>query len=294
VAKSMTGFGLAETGLPLGKVVVEVRCLNHRYLDIALKLPKGFFLLEPRIRDLVKQWVARGRVDLHMRIERSVASMPRYVLEPNVALAEEYISRLQEMKGRFDLAGEVSVDHIAGVPQLLSFLETEEQVEPHEKELIATINDSLQSMDEFRHTEGQALVADLIGRVGEIRKLLGEIKQRIPIMVESYRERLRQRIRVLLEGSDLDELRFNQEMAYFADRSDISEEVVRMESHLDQFESKLREEEPVGRRLDFVVQEMNREINTIGAKANDSLIAQLVIEMKNELGSVREQVQNIE
>jgi len=290
----MTGYGLAQKDLPMGKVTVEIRSLNHKFLEISLKLPRGFFSLEPKIRDLVKKWVHRGRVDLTMRVDRSSSLVPRYRLEADMDLAEKYIHLLHKLKEKFGLKGEVTLDHITEVREIFPLVEIEEDLGLYWEEIESVTIRSLQVLDDFRRKEGEILQRDLIGRLEEIRKLMEEIKSRAPFVVDAYRERLRARLRVLLEGSDFDELRFYQEVAYFADRSDISEEVIRMESHLRQFESKLREEGPMGRGLDFILQEMNREVNTIGAKANDALIAHKVIEIKGELERVREQVQNIE
>ncbi|UCC66180.1 MAG: YicC family protein [Deltaproteobacteria bacterium] len=292
--KSMTGYGLAEGDLPMGKVAVEIRSLNHKYLEISLKLPRGLFPLESRIRDLAKKGVSRGRVDVTMRIDRLSSLVPRYHLEADTNLAEEYIHLLHKLQEKFNLKGEVTLDHIAGVKEILPFLEVEEDAQLYWEEIASVTDRALQTLDESRLREGEVLLGDLKGRLEEIRKLMEEIKSRAPFVVDAYRERLRDRLRILLEGSDLDEVRFYQEVAYFADRSDISEEAIRMESHLRQFETKLREEGPVGRGLDFILQEMNREVNTIGAKANDALIAHKVIEVKGELERMREQVHNIE
>ena len=292
--KSMTGYGMAERALPLGKVAVEVRSLNHKYLDISLRLPRGFFTLEPKIRDLVKECVARGRVDLTMRIDPSSSSVPRYRLEADMNLAEEYIRLLNSIKDTFSLTGEVTMSHIAGSREIVPFLEVKEDAEPYWTEIASVTEQALGALDASRRTEGEVLEADLMGRLAEARKLLDEIKGRAPSVIDSYRERLRERLQALLEGSDFDERRFHQEVAYFAERSDISEEVIRMESHLRQFAAKLKEEAAVGRGLDFILQEMNRETNTIGAKSTDADIAHKVIELKGELEKLREQVQNIE
>jgi uncharacterized protein (TIGR00255 family) len=275
-------------------VGVEIRSLNHKYLEISLKLPRGLFPLESRIRDRAKKWVSRGRVDLTMRIDRSSSSVPRYHLEADMNLAEEYIHLLHKLQEKFGLKGEVTLNHIAGVKEILPFLEVEEDAELYWEEIASVIDRALQALDESRLREGEVLLGDLKGRLEEIRKLMEEIKSRAPFVVDAYRERLRDRLRILLEGSDLDEVRFYQEVGYFADRCDISEEAIRMESHLRQFETKLTEEGPVGRGLDFILQEMNREVNTIGAKANDALIAHKVIAVKGELERMREQVHNIE
>jgi uncharacterized protein (TIGR00255 family) len=294
VIKSMTGYGMAERDLPLGKVAVEVRSLNHKYLDISLRLPRGFFTLEPKIRDLVKQRVARGRVDLTMKIDPSSNSVPRYRLEADMNLAEEYIRLLNSIKDTFSLKGEVTLDHIAGSREIVPFLEVKEDAEPYWEEIASVTEQALEALDASRRKEGEVLEKDLTGRLAEARKLMEEIKGRAPSVVDSYRERLRERLRALLEGSDFDERRFYQEVAYFAERSDVSEEVIRMESHLRQFASKLNEEGPVGRGLDFILQEMSRETNTIGAKSTDADNAHKVIELKGELERLREQVQNIE
>jgi uncharacterized protein (TIGR00255 family) len=294
VIKSMTGYGVAERDLPLGKVVVEVRSLNHKYLDISLRLPRGFFTLESKVRDLVKQWVSRGRVDLTMRIDPSSSTVPRYRLEADMKLAEEYLRLLSTIKEKFGLMGEVTVDHVAGVREIVPFLEVKEDAEPYWEEIASVTEQALGALDASRREEGEVLGTDLMGRLEEGRKLIDEIKGRAPSVVDSYRERLRERVLALLEGSDFDERRFYQEVAYFAERSDVSEEVIRMESHLRQFDAKLKEEGLAGRGLDFILQEMGREVNTIGAKSTDADIAHKVIELKGELERMREQVQNIE
>ena len=292
--RSMTGYGVAEQDLPLGKIAVEVRSLNHKYLDISLKLPRGFFNLESKIRDIVKKGVSRGRVDLTMRIDPSGSILPRYRLEADTRLAEEYIRILDEIKERFGLKGEVTLDHIAAVREIVPFLEAKEDTELYWQEISSVTEQALRALEDSRRREGEALAADLMARLAEARRLTTEIKEKAPAVVAAYRERLRERVRALLEGSDFDERRFQQEVAYFAERSDISEEVIRMESHLSQFASKVAEEGPAGRGLDFILQEMNREVNTIGAKATDVDIAQRVIALKGDLERMREQVQNIE
>lgn len=292
--KSMTGYGVAERDLPLGKIAVEVRSLNHKYLDISLKLPRNFFPLEPKVRDLMKKGVSRGRVELIMRIDPSTSTVTRYRLEADMSLVEEYIHLLDSIKEKFGLKGEVTLDQIAGVRELVPFLEVQKETELYWEEIASVAEQALKALDDSRRKEGEILEADLRGRVEQSRRLMEEIKDKAPLVVDAYRVRLRERMRALLEGSDFDERRFHQEVAYFAERSDVSEEVIRMESHLRQFESKLTEAGPAGRGLDFILQEMNREVNTIGAKATDVDIAHKVIELKGELERMREQVQNIE
>jgi len=292
--KSMTGYGTAERDLPLGKVAVEVRSINHKYLDISLRLPRGLFTLESKVRDLVKKRISRGRVDLIMRIDPSTSTVPRYRLEADTSLAEEYIHLLDTLREKFGLKGELTVDHIAGVREIMPFLEVKEDTELYGEEIASVTEQALGALDESRRREGEVLEADLMGRLEAARKLMEEIKGRVLSVVAASLEQMQERVRALLEGSDFDERRFHQEVAYFAERSDVSEEVIRIESHLRQFESKLKEEGPAGRGLDFILQEMNRETNTIGAKATDVDIAHKVIELKGELERMREQVQNIE
>jgi uncharacterized protein (TIGR00255 family) len=292
--KSMTGYGMAEQDLPVGKVSVEVRSLNHKYLDISLRLPRGLFTLEPKVRDLVKKAISRGRVDLTMRIDPAGAAVPRYRLEADTNLAEEYIHVLDALKEKFGLKGEVTLDHIAATREIIPFVEVKEDTERYGEGLASVIDAALTALDATRRKEGEVLAQDLQARVAEVRRRTQEIRDRAPIVVDAYRERLRERVRALLEGSEFDERRFHQEVAYFAERSDISEELIRMESHLYQFDAKLKDEGPAGRGLDFILQEMFREANTIGAKATDVDISHTVIALKSELEKMREQVQNIE
>jgi uncharacterized protein (TIGR00255 family) len=229
-----------------------------------------------------------------MRIDPAGAAVPRYRLEADTNLAEEYIHVLDALKEKFGLKGEVTLDHIAATREIIPFVEVKEDTERYGEGLASVIDAALTALDATRRKEGEVLAQDLQARVAEVRRRTQEIRDRAPIVVDAYRERLRERVRALLEGSEFDERRFHQEVAYFAERSDISEELIRMESHLHQFDAKLKDEGPVGRGLDFILQEMSREANTIGAKATDVDISHQVIALKSELEKMREQVQNIE
>jgi len=294
MVKSMTGYGIAMADLPVGKVSVEVRCLNHKYLDLSLKLPRGFFPWEPKVRDLVRERIARGRVDITVKLQRSAAQMPQYQMDPDMALAQTYVQCLREMQDRLGLAGEVTIDHVAAVREILSFQEQDYDIEEYWTECRSVIVRALEVVDDFRRREGVVLGEDVSIRIEAIRAAVQEIRHRVPDVVHEYRERVRERLRILLEGTELDETRFLQEVAFLADRADITEELTRLDSHLDQFSAKLNEDDSAGRKLDFIVQEMHREVNTIGAKTGDTAVAQMVIEMKSELGKIREQIQNFE
>jgi len=294
MVKSMTGYGIAMADLPVGKVSVEVRCLNHKYLDLSLKLPRGFFPWERKVRDLVRERIARGRVDITVKLQRSAAQMPQYQMDPDMALAQTYVQCLREMQDRLGLAGEVTIDHVAAVREILSFQEQDYDIEEYWTECRSVIVRALEVVDDFRRREGVVLGEDVSIRIEAIRAAVQEIRHRVPDVVHEYRERVRERLRILLEGTELDETRFLQEVAFLADRADITEELTRLDSHLDQFSAKLNEDDSAGRKLDFIVQEMHREVNTIGAKTGDTAVAQMVIEMKSELGKIREQIQNFE
>jgi len=294
MVKSMTGYGIATVDLPIGKVSVEVRSLNHKYFDLSLKLPRGCFQWEARVRDLVKERIDRGRVDLTMKLQRSTTQMAQYQMEPDMALAQTYVQCLREMRDRLGVAGEVTVDHIAAVREILSFQEREDDVEVYWGKCRHAVIQSLEVLDDFRRREGAMLGDDVRVRVATIKALAQEIKRRAPQAVQESWEKLRERLRALLDGTELDEARFVQEVAVLADRADITEELTRLDSHLDQFAAQLEEEDAVGRKLDFIVQEMHREVNTIGAKVGDTAVTQMVVEIKSEVGKIREQIQNLE
>ena len=290
--RSMTGYGEASRGTPFGKIRVQIRSLNHRFLDLVLRLPPGFMALEPRFREVLKRQIRRGRVDLYLKIERNEGASP---LRARVdwELARSYLERLKELKERFDLGGEVDL------PLLLSFREilSPEEEEPAEEELwketLPVLEEALRRLDESRRREGEALREDLLGRLELIGEHVQGIEERAPFVVEEYRRRLSSKVKELLE-EELDEGRLAQEVALFASRADITEEVVRIRSHLEQFRERLGEGGLVGKALDFLIQEMVREANTIASKANDLPITRHVLAIKEEVEKLREQVQNIE
>ncbi len=290
--RSMTGYGEASRDTPFGKIRVQIRSLNHRFLDLVLRLPPGFMALEPRFREVLKGWIRRGRVDLYLKIERNERASP---LRARVdwELARSYLERLKELKERFDLGGEVDL------PLLLSFREilSHEEEEPVEEELweetLPVLEEALRRLDESRRREGEALREDLLGRLELIGEHVQGIEERAPFVVEEYRRRLSSKVKELLE-EELDEGRLAQEVALFASRADITEEVVRIRSHLEQFQRRLKEGGPVGKALDFLIQEMVREANTIASKSSDLPITRHVLAIKEEVEKLREQVQNIE
>lgn len=290
--KSMTGFGRGEGETPLGRMMVECRSINHRYCDINLKLPKRFNPLESRIKEMVRSEVSRGRIDLSVKLDTSGEGKVQY--EVDFSLADQYYRALQLLKEKYKIQGEITLDLLAGARDLIQAREIIEDVEPFWQEIAPILKQSLKDMDQMKKTEGESLGKDLSQRMGRILQVFGEIRLKFSSSQKAFQERFRERLRTLLEGTELDPSRFEQEVALWVERSDITEELVRAESHLRQFRTLFESQEPVGRKMDFLLQEIHREANTTGSKVNDSEISQRIVEIKSELEKIREQVQNIE
>jgi len=290
--KSMTGYGRAERETALGKVFVETRSVNHRYCDINIKLPKRLASFETRIKELIRSQVSRGRIDVLLKIDSGEEE--KVQLHVDLHLAEQYYRALQALKENLQLKDKITLSLLAGAKDLITAKEEVGEIEPYWQEMIPILKKSFQEMDEMKRSEGEALCKDLRLRLENIHQHLGEIKHLFPLRLEAYQNRLHERIRSFLRDVEVDTNRFQQEVAFLAERADITEEIVRMESHLAQFVLLLEGDEPVGRKMDFLLQEIHREINTVSAKANDAEISQRVVEIKSELEKIREQVQNIE
>jgi uncharacterized protein (TIGR00255 family) len=290
--KSMTGYGRTEGETTLGKVLVEIRSVNHRYCDINIKLPKRLGSFETRIKELTRSQVSRGRIDISLKVDSGEEE--KIQLTVDFHLAEQYYRALQALKKNLQLKDKITLAMLAGAKDLITAKEEVVDIEPYWQEMIPILKRSFKEMDEMKRSEGEALARDLQLRLEKIHQQLEEIKHLFPSRLEGYQKRLRERIRSILAGVEVDANRFHQEVAFLAERADITEEIVRMESHLAQFVLLLEGEEPVGRKMDFLLQEIHREINTVSAKANDAEISQRVVEIKSELEKIREQVQNVE
>jgi uncharacterized protein (TIGR00255 family) len=288
----MTGYGRAEGSSSLGALSVEARSVNHRFCDISLRLSRKLSPLEGRIKDLVKSRFSRGRIELSVRVDSTGGN--GYRLEPDLEMARQYVHALRTLKTKLRLKGEIHLDMIAQGKDIIVAVEPADTAEAHWEEIRQVLDRSLDGLKEMRRQEGESLAADLRKRIQSIKGLLERIKARAPLVLEEYRQRLRQRIETMVQGMELDPLRFNQEVAFFAERSDISEETVRITSHLAQIEQMIDSDEPVGRKLEFLLQEVHREANTISSKANDETISQMVVEVKGQLEKLREQIQNVE
>jgi uncharacterized protein (TIGR00255 family) len=290
--KSMTGYGRAEGETGLGKVLVEIRSVNHRYCDINIKLPKRLAPFEARIKELIRSKVSRGRIDVSLRIDN--VDEEKFQLNVDLHLAEQYYRALQTLKEKLQLKEDITLELLAGAKDLITEKEEIGDIEPYWQGTIPILKRSFKEMDDMKRLEGETLAKDLQLRLEKIRQQLEEIKHLFPSRLEAYQHRLNERIRSFLGGVEVDANRFQQEVAFLAERADITEEIVRMESHLAQFILLLKGEEPVGRKMDFLLQEIHREVNTVSAKANDAEVSQRVVEIKSELEKIREQVQNIE
>ncbi len=290
--KSMTGYGRGEGESGMGKVLVESRSVNHRYSDINIRLPKRLAIFENRIKEIIRSQVSRGRIDVSIKLD--ALGGEKFQLQVDSTLAEQYFQALLSLKDKFQLRGEITLELLAGAKDLISAKEEVGDIEPYWLEIVPILKRALQEMDEMKCSEGSALAKDIQNRLERITQQLKEIKAQLPSYVEAYQNRLRERLQSLLGGIEVDPGRLQQEIALLAERTDITEEIVRAESHLGQFALLFNEKESVGRKMDFLLQEIHREVNTVSAKANDAEISQKVVEIKSELEKIREQVQNIE
>jgi uncharacterized protein (TIGR00255 family) len=292
--KSMTGYGWGEASRDGWKITVEMSSVNRKQSEIAVNLPRELEVLEAQIRDGVNRCIARGRVTVRVSLHASDAVSAGRV-RVNVARAAAYARRLAELARRLKLDDTVSLDHLVRAPGVL---ESEEEMEDAEKfwpSVEAALGQALAMMVKMREREGAHLQKDLARRMETMRRSSARVRKQAPQVQRRYREQLRDRVQKAgLPAEALDEERLLKEVVLFADRSDITEELTRLQSHFQQFEDCARAAEPVGRTLDFLAQEMNREINTIGSKANDSLISREVVLLKAELEKFREQSMNVE
>ncbi|KOA77455.1 YicC/YloC family endoribonuclease [Clostridium botulinum] len=291
--RSMTGFGRGMTKEGSSRsFTIEIKSVNHRYFDLNLKMPRNLLSLENKIRDVVKQKISRGKVDVF--ITQNVYGNDDIEVKFNEQLADSYVKCLEKIKDRYDANNDISVSLIAKFPEVISIEKKEEDSQEIWNHLEQPLNDAVESLANMREKEGNKLKEDVTNKCNIIQESLKQVEKRAPLVVKDYKDRLNNRISELLENSDIDEARISMEVAVFADKAAIDEEVVRLNSHIVQLKDTLEKDEPVGRKLDFIIQEMNRETNTISSKANDLQIVNLTINMKNYIEKIREQIQNIE
>lgn len=292
MVKSMTGYGRAREMRNGRDITVEVRSVNNRYLDCTVKMPRAYIFAEDRMKARVQQAISRGKVDVFVTIDASAADAA--VVAVNEPLARGYYDALTRLKTMFDLSGDITPEVLAKFPDVLAVTKAEEDVEAIAADICAVLDDALAAYNAMRAVEGEKLTADVAGRITTIEAVVGKVEERSPQTVAAYRQRLEAKMQEVLQSTTIDESRILTEAAIFADKIAVDEETVRLRSHIAQLRAMLASDEPVGRKLDFLIQEVNRECNTIGSKCNDLTIAQDVVNMKAEVEKIREQVQNME
>jgi uncharacterized protein (TIGR00255 family) len=288
----MTGYGKAEAVVTGGRLQVEIRSVNHRYGEVSVKMPRPLLAHEHEVRKRIGEVLKRGKIDVFVQFEPATGEQGKP--QVNIALAKSYFDAFQNLKQALGISEPVSLGLVVSQRDVLVAEDGDTLLESLGEALLRVVGEAVTAIDAMRCREGEALHADLEGRLVRLAELINVVETRVPAAVATQAERLKERVALLLGESSLDEARLAQEVALLADRGDVTEELVRFNSHLSQVRETFKQQEPVGRKLDFLMQELNREVNTIGSKANDSDIAVLVVEMKAELEKIREQVQNIE
>jgi uncharacterized protein (TIGR00255 family) len=288
----MTGFGRAEVSSPVGSLTVELSSVNNRFLEMSVRIPRQLSLLEMQIRELISSRVNRGQINLSVTLDDTDAAVQRTLI--NTRLASAYAKQLKALQKELKLAGEVTMHDLVLVPDILK--PDKERVDHEQvwKLVEKALTKALTDLIAMRKKEGQAMATDMQQRLVAMKKAITEIEKRSIGATEIYRDKLQQRISSLLESGQAEQLRLEEEIALFAERTDITEECTRLKSHIDLYQQALKMKEPAGKRLNFILQEMNREANTIGSKCSEFAISSLAISLKEEIEKLRELVQNVE
>ena len=295
MVKRMTGYGRAKKTLSNRDITVEVRSVNNRYLDCTVKLPRAYIFAEDAIKGRVQKAISRGKVDVFVTIDSTGAD--EEVVVVNEGLARSYLEalrKLYEIDGGNYLQKQSYAADLARIPDVLTVTKAEEDLESVGADICEVLDEALASYNQMRATEGKKLAEDIGGRLTTIETLTGKVEERSPETVREYREKLTARMQEVLQSTTIDESRILTEAAIYADKVAVDEETVRLRSHVSQLRDMLLSDEPMGRKMDFLIQEVNRESNTIGSKCNDVAIARDVVALKAEVEKIREQVQNIE
>lgn len=289
--KSMTGFGRGKYENGGRTYTVEIKSVNHKYSDINVRLPRFLNSVEDKIRKRVAEVISRGKIDIFVTFENY--SSQGTTIRINKELAKEYIKELKSLADEADLKFDLNVIDVSKFPEILK-LEDEDNEELIEQELMIALDDALEKFVSMREMEGQKLIEDIERRIYLIQNKVNEITKFSSTLVEEYMAKLQTRVNELLAPGTVDEARLMQEIVIFSDKSSIEEELTRLKSHISQFLELIKQSSPIGKKIDFLIQEINREVNTIGSKANSLDITNKVIEIKTEVENIREQIQNIE
>jgi uncharacterized protein (TIGR00255 family) len=288
---SMTGFGQAEISDRHGKVSVEIRSVNHRFLDISAKLPKALMAREPEIREMVKQHIARGRVTVTIAAE---STLPKYNVSINVPLMEQYLRQLRGFARQHKLGSDLDIRTLATLPEVFTLQESESDSDLLWPLVEKGMKQALAACAKMRETEGKALEKDLVKRIAHVNRLVTKVEKRAPQVTAYHSGMIRERLTKIMEGARIDSDRWMTEVALLADRLDFTEEVTRLKSHLAQFKACLDEGGAVAKRITYLLQEIHREVTTVCSKAADAEVVEAMVSLKEETEKLREQVQNLE
>jgi len=287
----MTGFGRGKYENEGRSYTVEIKSVNHKYSDINVRLPRFLNSVEDKIRKTISNSISRGKIDVFVTFENY--SSKGTTIRVNRELAKEYIKELKELANEADLKFDLNVIDVSKFPEILK-IEDDQDEELIENELMIAVNDALDKFVSMRELEGEKLIQDIEKRIYSIQDKVNEITKYSGTLVEEYMKKLQARVKELMDTQVIDENRLMQEIVIFSDKSSIEEELTRLKSHISQFLELIKQSSPIGKKIDFLIQEINRETNTIGSKANSLEITNLVIEVKTEVENIREQIQNIE
>lgn len=292
MVRSMTGYGRVQQTVDGLNILFEIKSVNHRFFDFSSRIPRVYGFIDDRLKTYLQNYISRGKVDVFMTIDTVNGEDAEVKL--NYGLAQSYIEALKELKSKYGLAGDISVSTVARNSDIFTVIKPPDDEDRVWNAVKVVVDKALEGFMAMREAEGERLKEDLVARAKTIDGLVDRVENRSPETVEEYRQKLTDHMTEILNDSSIDENRILLEAAIYADKVSVTEETVRLKSHLSQFETMLGSREPVGRKLDFLMQEMNREANTIGSKASDIEIAGVVVEIKAELEKIREQIQNIE
>lgn len=290
--KSMTGYGRAKEILNKRDITVEVRSVNNRYLDCTVKMPRMYSFAEDAIKQHVQQAISRGKVDVFITVDASAADVAKVTV--NRELAAQYASALSELAEVCGTESHVTPEQLSRFPDVLTVTKADEDLETVSADICAVLDDALAAYNTMRAVEGAKLAEDIGNRLTNIENYTSQVEERSPQTVAEYRAKLTARMQEVLQSTTIDEQRILTEAAIYADKVAVDEETVRLRSHVAQLRTMIASDEPMGRKMDFLIQEVNRESNTIGSKCNDVAIAQVVVGLKAEVEKMREQVQNVE
>ncbi len=290
--KSMTGFGRCERKLDGREITVEIKSVNHRYFEFNSRISRGFSFLEERLKSHIQGCVSRGKIDVYVSI--SDKEDEQVQVSVNHSLAGGYAAALRELKQTYDLGGEIMLSDLTRFNDIFTVHKQPEDEEKVWESVREVLDGALEGFISMREIEGEKLKEDILNRSREVLSLVSFVEKKSPETVDRYRTKLEERLKEVLQGVNIDPQRILTEAAIFADKVAVAEETVRLRSHIDQMHIMLNSDGQVGRKLDFILQEMNREANTIGSKVQDAQLAHTVVEIKGELEKIREQIQNIE